>query len=110
MVHDIKVLHHQRIRKGKKILPSKNLKIKFLDNLVLAISVIFPFVTLPQVFLIWVKKNAQGVSILTWTLYFVLTIPLLIYGIVHREKPFVIMYSLWLIIDLMIIVGVLLYG
>jgi hypothetical protein len=32
------------------------------------------------------------------------------YGLVHREKPIIIMYSLWFISNSLIFIGVLLYG
>ena len=37
-------------------------------------------------------------------------IPLLIYGIVHRDAPITISYTMWFVINATIAIGVLLYG
>jgi uncharacterized protein with PQ loop repeat len=76
----------------------------------MVISVIYPLTTLPQVYVIWVQHNAAGISLLTWVLYFFCSAPLLVYGIIHKTRPLIVMYVLWLLMFLLVIVGTLLYG
>ena len=71
-------------------------KIKFLDNLVMCVAVIMPLTSIPQIYKIWFLQNAQSISLLTWSLFFIMAIPLLIYGIVHKEKVLIILNTLWL--------------
>mgnify|MGYP002826002931 CR=1 FL=1 len=97
---------HQKLEKY----PHKNKWINFLDKLLLIVAIIGPLMTLPQIFKIYYLKSAAGVSILTWSLYSVFNVPWLIYGIVHREKPIIIAYSGWIITNLIVIIGTLLYG
>ncbi|MBI5397975.1 hypothetical protein HZB03_00795 [Candidatus Woesearchaeota archaeon] len=104
-------LHHRKqSRSAKDPYPHPDPRVRFLDKLILAVAVVFPLSTLPQIFTVWYYHNASGVSLITWSLYFLMTIPLLIYGIVHKEKPLVIMYILWLIVYAGVISGAVMYG
>jgi len=81
-----------------------------LEKTVTFIAIVYPFTTIPQLMNIWVDKNVAGVSVLTWSLYLILTIPLLLYSVRIKEKRLTLMWSLWLVIYLLIISGVILYG
>jgi len=83
---------------------------KYLNGTVSLISVTAPLTALPQVFDIWFHKNAQGVSLLSWSLFLIITIPLLIYSIINKQKIFTQMYFLWTIIYASIIIGKILYS
>ena len=100
----------KRIHEEHQKYPHPDPKIRFLDNLVYIIAFIFPLSAIPQIINIWVYKNAQGVSIVSWGLFLILTIPLIAYGIVHKSKQLSIMWILWLIVYITIIVGTYLYG
>lgn len=81
-----------------------------IDRIVLIIAFLAPLVELPQLIEIYVNKAAQNVSLLTWGMFVVFGVPWLIYGIIHKEKPVIILYSLWIVIDSAIVVGIFLYG
>ncbi len=83
---------------------------KWLENLVGVISVIYPLSAIPQILEIWVHKNVEGVSLLTWSLFLMLTIPLIIYSIVKKERKLTMMWSFWSLGYLAIILGLILYG
>ena len=74
------------------------------------VAVIAPLTTLPQMYTIWIERSAAGISVLTWFLYTLFSIPLLVYGIVHKAKPLIVMYTLWIIVNLSVAIGALLYG
>lgn len=44
-----------------------------------------------------------------WFFYVIGVIPFLIYGITHKEKPLIILNVLWLIAQIIIITGILMY-
>lgn len=90
--------------------PHPNKWVRLLDKLVLMCAVIGPLVDLPQLFKIYMDKSAKDVSLLTWFFFSLFAIPWLIYGIVHKEKPIIISYSLWILIDSVIVVGIIIYG
>ncbi|MEI6058516.1 MAG: SemiSWEET family transporter [archaeon] len=81
-----------------------------IDRLVLIIAFLAPLVELPQLLQIFMTKSAESVSLLTWAMFVVFGVPWLIYGIVHKEKPVIILYSLWIVIDSAIVAGILMYG
>lgn len=81
-----------------------------LDILVYGVGIAGPFMTFPQIFLIYSSQDASGVAILTWIGWAALDIPWILYGFVHREWPIVLTYILWLSMNLVVVGGVLLYG
>jgi uncharacterized protein with PQ loop repeat len=77
---------------------------------VLAIAVIEPAMTLPQIYEIWVKGQAEGVSSTTWGLYIGAAVIWLLYGIQLRDKPLMISSVLWILTEATVVVGTLLYS
>ncbi len=111
MVQDIHVKYHQHIRKRKhkKISQSDKVK-KIIDKLVYIAGFFGLAMTIPQMAIIWIGQNASGVSIITWASYFIIGAVFIAYGIVHKEKPLIIIYILWEIFYVIIIVGALIFG
>ena len=110
MTVDIHHLHkRKRVHKKLEKYPHSDPKIRFLDNLLLVIAVLGPLSMAPQIIKIFVSKTT-GVSILTFTFFALISIPWIIYGIVHKEKVIVIAYTLWLIASLIVIAGTLIYS
>lgn len=79
-----------------------------LDWLTNACAVILPFTTLDQLYIIYVRKETAGVSAITWLLYGVLSIPLLIYSLKRKDVPMILLNGLWVIFDLAVWLGVVL--
>jgi len=77
---------------------------------VLSLAILGPMFDVPQLYQIYSTKSAAGVSFYTWFLFAFFAIPWMIYGIVHKEKPIVISYALWILIDSAIVIGVLMYS
>jgi|SRR3989344_9149333 len=106
------VEHHLHIRKmiyeQHQPYPHPNPTIRFLDKFVFGIAFIMPLTALPQLYKVWFEGNAQGVSVLTWLLLAILSIPMIIYGIVHKEKPIILMYALWVIVNSLVVIGAIL--
>jgi len=76
---------------------------------VYAISVVGPLATVPQIVEIYFRKNVSGISLLSWSLYFLLTIPLILYAVVHKEKPLILMYSINGFFNLSVVIGIFVY-
>lgn len=107
-------LHHFSLRNRFHLkhepFPSRNKQIRLLDKVIYLVGVLGPVMTLPQIIKIFVLQNASGVSFIT---YFFLTIfsgVWLAYGIVHKEKPIIISNILWIVSELLIVIGTILYG
>jgi MtN3 and saliva related transmembrane protein len=113
MVHDSHGLHHfhkRKISKQKKETQKVVARKQFLDKGIYAIGVLGPIMTLPQVFKIWVEKNATGVSLISWSAYLIIASIWLIYGVIHKEKPIIVNYGAWIVFHSSVIVGIILYG
>jgi len=105
--------HHQHMRKRKidseHPFPTKDSKIRMLDNLVAILSFVLPLSALPQIYNIWVLKNVQGVSFLTWLLFLIMQFPFFIYAIVHKENRLKILFGLWCVVYVIILLGLIVY-
>ena len=81
-----------------------------LEKLMIFAAFAYPITGLPQLFHVFdrdFKHNLAGVSVLSWASFAFFVAIFLIYSIKNKIKPMIITYSLWLVIDLAIVVGVL---
>jgi uncharacterized protein with PQ loop repeat len=106
-------IHHlhkrKRIHEKSEKYPHPKPWIRFLDNFLLVVAVIGPLANIPQIIKIFTLKSSTGVSTWTFAFYAIFNIPWIIYGIVHKEKPIVIAYVLWLITNSIVIFGTFIY-
>lgn len=107
-------LHHYHLRKrvykiGEQ-LPNPDKWKRFLDSVIYIVGVLGPIMTLPQVFKIWVWHQAGGLSVISWGSYILFDIFWLMYGIAHKEKPIILTYASWILINSLVVSGVLLYS
>lgn len=84
--------------------------VKVVDSLMSVAAVIHPLTATPQVYAIYTSHNASGVSLWTWLGFMLLGLVFLAYGVVHNLKPILVTQTLWFIVDILIVVGILLYG
>lgn len=114
MIHDTSGRHHRNVRKRihqkYEIYPHPDKFIHFIDILVIIAGFFAIAMTIPQILKIWIGKNAAGLSLISWSSYFLVSIVWLAYGIVHREKPIIIPYSVSLIFHIIIISGIIIYS
>jgi uncharacterized protein with PQ loop repeat len=80
-----------------------------LDAVVYVVGIVGPIMILPQIWLIYSTHNAAGVSAVSWFGWAVADIPWILYGLVHKERPIVIAYTLWCIGQLVVAIGAILY-
>ncbi len=83
--------------------------IRFLDKTTFIAGVIGPFTVLPQIWGIFSTHSAAGVSLTTWLLIFIVTLPWVFYGIAHKDKSIIVSFMLWEIANAAVVVGVLMY-
>jgi len=81
-----------------------------MDRAIYVVGIFGPVMTIPQLTKIWVEKNAIGVSVTTWFAYLLVAIFWLIYGMMHREKPIMFASILWIIVDILVVIGIIIYG
>lgn len=113
MVQSSHGVHHHHVRKrihqNHEQYPHPDRFKSFMDKAVYVVALLGPIMTLPQVFKIWMSGTAAGVSVLSWITYLFSAVFWLVYGILHNEKPIIVTNSLYILLDIMIIVGVFVY-
>jgi uncharacterized protein with PQ loop repeat len=87
-----------------------NNHMKQIAQLALIVSVIQPLMTLPQIYQVFSTQSAQDVSLFTWLGYTILGSVLLVYGIVYRLKPIIFGQAIWTTLEIVMVIGILLYG
>lgn len=81
-----------------------------IDKLIYLGGILGPLMTLPQLFKIWFDRNATGVSAISWSAYAVGSTFWIWYGIEHKQKPLIFTYAIFLVIEVFIILGTLVYS
>lgn len=79
-----------------------------LDKSMLAIGLIAPIMTVPQLVDVVVHHSVHGVSITTWGAYAIVSSLWALYGVIHKDKPILITNILLFLFDTTIVLGVLL--
>lgn len=83
---------------------------KIVDKVIYPFAFAGPVFTLPQIFQIWSQQDASGVSLLTWISWLFIAAVWVIYGIFERDMPIILSNIAWLIVEIGVIAGILVYG
>jgi uncharacterized protein with PQ loop repeat len=73
-------------------------------------SIFTMLMTIPQVFTIWVTRQAAGVSLLSWSAYLLSAVLWFWFGIQKRDKNIYLACVGWIALDIAVIIGVIVYG
>lgn len=102
--------HQSLRRKGTIRTHQKNSRMVFrVDALIYVIAALSMLSTFDQIHNIWVDHNAAGVSFVTWAFYALSACVWFAYGIIHKEKVIVVTNCVWILLNLAVAVGVLVY-
>jgi uncharacterized protein with PQ loop repeat len=103
---------HARVRVFKNLekFPSEDTFKKYLDYLIYVVGIIQPLALIPQIVSIYGSRDAAGLSALTWGLLGCANALWALYGAVHRERIIVIANAFMMTLDIVIVVGILLYS
>jgi uncharacterized protein with PQ loop repeat len=85
-------------------------KVGGLERILRGLSVFTMVMTVPQVFTIWVGRDAHNVSLLSWAAYLLSACLWLVYGLRKRDKTIYLACVGWIVLDVAIVVGVVVYG
>lgn len=96
------MLHHIKKTKKKQKTP--------LDYVLYFFVFTTPLFELPQAYIIYSSKNAEDVSVLTWAYFAISSVAWVIYGFRQRIKPIMFAYTLYLIIETSIVIGIIRYS
>lgn len=96
--------HLSRVKNKK-----KNNEILLIDSLAYISAVVSPFMTIPQLYGVWILKNVQGVSAVSWASFAFFNLIFIVYGITKKESLIVVNNSIWFVMQSLVAIGVLLY-
>lgn len=85
-------------------------KVGGLERILRGLSVFTMVMTAPQVATIWVGRDARNVSLLSWAAYLLSACLWFVYGMRKRDKTIYLACVGWILLDVAIVVGVLVYG
>jgi len=80
-----------------------------LKYLIYLCAVCGPLLTIPQIYIIWLHKNSQGIVVLSWLGYLLIAIIWIIYGVAYKNKSVVLSSTLWVIVECIVIIEALHY-
>lgn len=88
----------------------KNKEHKYIiDRVVMFTGLIGPLASIPQAIQIYSTQDAEGVSLVTWVFFIFTNGALLIYALVHRLPPLIISNIFWVAIEVVVVLGILMY-
>jgi uncharacterized protein with PQ loop repeat len=107
-------LHHihkrKRINEKHEQYPHPHDFKRFMDRAVYVVGIIGPLMGSLQAYKIWHERTAAGISLPTFSFAIFNDVVWFIYGAIHKEKPIMVMYTLWFVINILIVIGTLLYN
>ncbi len=74
-----------------------------------SLSIFTMLMTIPQALTIWVKHQAAGISVVSWSAYLVSAVVWLWYGLQKHDKNIYLPCIGWILLDSAVIVGALFY-
>jgi uncharacterized protein with PQ loop repeat len=112
MIHEVKQHIHkrERVHSLKQNYPHPDLKIRLIDDLSIVFSILNPMTVLPQIHLLYTTQDGTGLSLSMWIFYCFGCIPFLLYAIVHKVPHLILLNVLWMIVQIIMVVGILIYG
>jgi uncharacterized protein with PQ loop repeat len=84
-------------------------KNSFIEKAAYFVALAGPLSSIPQMWEIWMDRDAAGVSFVTWTLFMLTSLVWLSYAIVQKDRPLIISNALWVVVEAIIMVGAALY-
>ena len=87
---------------------SKKKRRALIDRAAIVASFLYPLTGVPQVIEVF-GGNIAGVSILSWAGFSLFSVFFVLYGLMHKVRPMIISNTIWFIVDILIIVGVLVH-
>jgi uncharacterized protein with PQ loop repeat len=74
------------------------------------LSIFTLLMTVPQIVAIWATRQAAGVSVLSWSAYWISALVWFLYGLQKRDRNIYLPCVGWLVLDGAVVIGALIYG
>lgn len=94
----------------KKRKQSKKQQSPMIDKLMLVVAFVYPLTGLGQAIEIFNNQDAAGVSLIAWGGFIFFGLIYFFYALAHRLIPLIIAQIFWIIIEIAVVIGIILYG
>ncbi|MBS0336185.1 MAG: hypothetical protein JSS40_05125 [Proteobacteria bacterium] len=84
--------------------------VSLLEKVLRGMSVFTMLMTVPQVFIVWVRHDVGGVSLLSWLAYLLSACLWFVYGFQKGDKTIYLACIGWILLDAAIVAGVIIFG
>lgn len=101
-------MHHYH-KFHEKYVKHNNRFIKFIDGAVYIVGTFGACMTIPQIYSLYSSKSAESLSFFSWCGFLCAALFWFIYGLTHKSRPIVFINSLWIIFDILMIIGITIY-
>ncbi len=85
-------------------------RVSGLERVLGGMSAVTLLMTLPQVFTVWIRGDARGVSLASWITYLLVACLWFVHGVRKRDKTIYVACVGWILLDAAIVIGVLVNG
>lgn len=79
------------------------------DKVMIFVGLISPLMAIPQIIDVFVNQDAGRVSGFSWGGNATIDVFWLLYGVSHRSKPLIFSSIFWIVADLLVVIGVIIY-
>ena len=81
-----------------------------MEMILRGLSVFTMLMTVPQVYIVWVRHDVSGVSLLSWLAYLLSACLWFVYGVQKGDKTIYVACIGWVLLDAAVVAGVLVRG
>lgn len=100
--------HHHKQKLIVAGIPLTNTKLsRLVDSLAYPIGLIGLASALPQVYQVWILGDAEGVSIITWSVWTLLSLFWMLYARIHKAHALAFLNTCWFFMHGLVAVGIL---
>jgi MtN3 and saliva related transmembrane protein len=81
-----------------------------LDKVMFFIAIAGPLATLPQVYQVFMTKDAKGLSLITWLVWTALSCLWALYGYLHKEVPILVSNIIYIVLQSAVVIAIIMYS
>lgn len=103
------VRRRKKLREEKETFEPISVLKTALDILIYPVAFVAPLALVPQVWRLYATHDASSLSLSTWVLLTIFNLMWIFYALVHREKPVLVANTMFGVLNLAIVLGVVLF-
>lgn len=98
-----------RVTKGLEPFPATSVWKIVLDHLMYGVAIFAPLALLPQIKRLYTVQDASGLSALTFTLFIIMHVLWILYGVAHKDRQIVTANFMMMFFNGIVLVGILIF-